>query len=77
MEEKKRRPNEIVRAMAISTALGTEMAICVVAGFYGGRYIDGLLGTGPWIMIVGILLGVAAGTFGIMKILERYMKNLG
>lgn len=77
MEEKKRKPNEIVRAMAISTALGTEMAICVVLGFYGGRHIDRLLGTEPWLMIAGILLGVATGTFAIMKIMDRYMKGLG
>jgi F0F1-type ATP synthase assembly protein I len=30
-------------------------------GYYGGRYLDRLLGTEPWLALVGSMLGVAAG----------------
>lgn len=30
-------------------------------GFYGGRYLDRLLGWEPWLSLAGILLGAVAG----------------
>ena len=75
MEENKGKPNEILKAMAITTTLGTELAICVVLGFYGGRQLDRVLDTGPWLMIIGILLGVVVGIWGIIKTMERFMKD--
>ncbi len=30
-------------------------------GYYGGRYLDGLAGTEPWLSLVGFMLGVTAG----------------
>lgn len=67
--------NEIIRAMAITTILGTEVAICVVVGFYGGRQLDRILESSPWLMIAGILLGIGVGIWGIIKTLERFMKD--
>ncbi len=41
--------------------LGIQLAIAVVAFFFLGRWLDGILGTGPWLMIGGLLLGSAGG----------------
>ena len=42
-------------------SVGIELAISTVIGLLGGRWLDGKLGTEPWLMIVGLLLGVTAG----------------
>ena len=42
-------------------SVGIELAISTVIGLLGGRWLDGKLGTEPYLMIVGLLLGVTAG----------------
>ncbi len=42
-------------------ALGIELALSTVIGLLGGQWLDGKLGTEPWLSIVGLVLGVAAG----------------
>lgn len=59
--------------MAVTGMIGVEMAITVTAGFYGGRFLDGHFNTTPWLMITGILLGVAAGVWGIVNIVKRFL----
>lgn len=39
----------------------------IVAGFGVGWAIDSVVGTSPWGMIVGLLLGFAAGMLNIMR----------
>ena len=42
-------------------SVGIELAISTVIGLLGGRWLDGKLGTDPYLMIVGLLLGITAG----------------
>lgn len=41
--------------------LGIQLALSVVAFFFLGRWLDGLWGTGPWLMLAGLLLGAGGG----------------
>ena len=41
--------------------LGIQLAIAVVAFFFLGRWLDDVLGTTPWLMIAGLLLGSVGG----------------
>ncbi|HBC93208.1 MAG TPA: hypothetical protein DCZ10_10020 [Pelotomaculum sp.] len=50
-----------------------EMAITVVLGYLGGRYLDQMFGTGPWLLLVGVLGGLAAGTVGVYKTLKGFL----
>lgn len=59
--------------MAVTTAIGAEMAITVTLGFFGGRLLDEKFNTDPWLMVTGILLGVAAGVWGIIIIVKRFL----
>lgn len=47
--------------------VGSEFVAGVIVGFVIGYTIDRLLGTGPWGMIVFLLLGFAAGTLNVMR----------
>ncbi len=42
-------------------ALGIELALSVVAGLLGGRWLDEKLSTRPFLTLLGLILGVIAG----------------
>ncbi|RKO65628.1 AtpZ/AtpI family protein [Desulfofundulus salinus] len=67
----------VLAALALTTTIGMEMAIMVTAGFYTGRWLDYQLHTGPWLMTAGILLGTAAGIWGVVQTVSRFFKDWG
>jgi len=42
-------------------SVGIELAVSIVIGLGLGRWLDGKLETDPWLTIIGLLLGAAAG----------------
>ena len=64
------------RELGKYSALGLEMALSVVIGMGIGYYLDRWLGTGPWLMIVWIGLGFAAGVRSLYRAAVRSGKDL-
>ncbi|OPY59678.1 MAG: putative F0F1-ATPase [Pelotomaculum sp. PtaU1.Bin035] len=64
-----------LQALALTTAIGTELAITVLLGFFGGQYLDRLLGTAPWLLLAGVLAGIAVGVAGIYKTLMVFFRE--
>jgi ATP synthase protein I len=64
------------RELGKYSALGLEMALSVVIGMGIGYYLDQWLGTGPWLMIVWISLGFAAGVRSLYRAAVRSGKDL-
>ena len=58
MEEKDRR---FFRLMGVLSTVGITMVVATVIGYFFGRYLDTVFGTAPWLMIVFLLFGIAAG----------------
>ena len=54
-----------------ASSVGLEMAIAVIIGLAFGTWLDGKLGTTPWMLIVFLVLGFAAG----MKGVHRYLRQ--
>ncbi|MHB8155838.1 MAG: AtpZ/AtpI family protein [Desulfocucumaceae bacterium] len=75
MNKQKPKYSGVLQAMAVTTLIGAEMAITVTTGFYGGRFLDVKFGTDPWLMVTGILLGVAVGIWGITTTVLRFFKD--
>jgi F0F1-type ATP synthase assembly protein I len=58
--------------------VGLSFGVFVGAGGYLGYLAEGWLGTGSWLRLVGILLGVALGTWDLIRTataLERREKE--
>lgn len=72
-EEKREGRGGVLQALALTTTIGMELAITVVLGYYGGRYLDQMLGTGPWLLLVGVLGGLSAGTVSVIKTLKGFL----
>jgi len=74
-EIKKQGQMGVFQALALTTTIGIELAIAVVLGYYGGKYLDGRFATGPWFLLAGVLVGLAAGVAGVFKTLQGYFER--
>lgn len=76
-EERRAALRRISRDAGPFLTLGIQLALSVVAFFFLGRWLDGLWGTAPWLMLAGLLLGAAGGfvqffrTVGALERRER------
>ena len=67
-----RKADPAYRAGGLATA-GIEFGVTVVLFVLAGRWLDGKLGTDPWLTVVLALIGVAAA----MTLLIRHATRLG
>lgn len=74
-ELKKQGQGGALQALALTTAIGMELAITVVLGYYGGQYLDKKFATEPWLMLAGVLIGLTAGIVGVYKTLQGFFRE--
>ena len=72
MDENKRK---LYRQAARYSSVGLEMGIAVAIGVSIGYYLDRTFNTQPWLMIVFLLLGVAAGFRGLFSLMKEIDKE--
>jgi ATP synthase protein I len=53
------------------SAVGLELVFATCIGYFGGRWLDGYLGSEPWLTYVGLLVGVLAGFKGLWYFARR------
>jgi ATP synthase protein I len=54
-----------------ASSIGLELGLSVVFGVLFGHWLDGRLGTTPWMMIVFLGLGLVAGFRSVMRAVQR------
>lgn len=60
-----------IRKWGELAGIGPLLVASVVVGYLLGSYLDAKLGTTPWLLVVGVLLGTAAGFVQMVKMLQR------
>ncbi len=58
---------ETARGLATGMRIVSELVAGVLVGGIGGYYLDRWLDTTPWLLIIGLLLGTAAGFNNVYK----------
>ena len=58
---------EINRKSGLAYAAGFTLFAAVMAGLIAGWLLDRWLGTSPWLLITGIILGAAAGFYELVR----------
>ncbi|MGE5370501.1 MAG: AtpZ/AtpI family protein [Solirubrobacterales bacterium] len=66
------KPGNWARSAGDALALATTFAFCIGAGYWIGQWLDTRFGTQPYLMLVMILLGLAAG---LKMLYERAVGN--
>lgn len=56
-----------IRQLGVLSGVGLTLVISTVLGLWGGHALDGWLGTSPWLTLVGLLLGIAAGFVNLFR----------
>ncbi len=59
-----------------SVHLGIEMAATLAVGGGVGWFLDDWLGTGPWLLVVFVFLGIGAGLSNAFRLARRYGAEL-
>ena len=54
-----------------ASSAGLELGIAVGLGALFGSWLDGKLGTEPWMLLVFLIVGVAAGFRGVLRAVAR------
>ncbi len=55
------------KAVGAGARWGLEIVLSLMVGFFGGRWLDGKLGTAPWISLVGFAFGCAAAVKALLR----------
>lgn len=55
--------------------VGVQIVVALLVGVYGGIYLDEKLATGPFLTLVGAVLGMTAGFYGLYRIVKLDQKE--
>ncbi|PYN38035.1 MAG: hypothetical protein DME01_03580 [Candidatus Rokuibacteriota bacterium] len=64
------------KALGELSSIGLVLVVATVIGLVGGYYADRLLGTTPWLLLVGLGLGIAAGFVNLFRSVSRADREL-
>ena len=60
------------RKLAALSSLGLMLPSSIAVGLFMGYFLDKLLGTEPWLLIIFTLLGVASGFLSLFRGLKKF-----
>ena len=70
-----REPDDIQKDLRRYSGLGIDLVANTVVGLAIGYFLDRWLGTTPWLMITGLILGSIAGFMTIFRALNKQDKG--
>jgi len=73
MNGKSKKDNPLVAA-ALVGALGVDVAVCIVGGYWIGRVCSNRFGGNEW-MIGGLLVGLAVGILSAILIVKKVLED--
>ena len=73
MTPDEKRPEVSARARLYNlSSLAFAFPVSIAAGAYIGYYLDGKLGTFPWLSIIFLFVGVAAGFLNLLRAVKAF-----
>lgn len=52
------------------STIGMSFVFALILGFGGGYWLDGVLGTRPWLTFTGFFFGLAAGVLNVYRVMK-------
>ena len=69
--ERRRRAAGSLRRIADASSLGLAFPIAIALGYLFGRWLDRVLGTGPWLTVAFTVFGIAGGFLNAFRTAMR------
>ncbi|RHW37187.1 AtpZ/AtpI family protein [Neobacillus notoginsengisoli] len=63
------------KAMALSSAILSQLVGSILIGIFAGRWIDGKTGTEPLFLIIGLFIGLAVGVYAVLRLVQQYFSG--
>ena len=64
------------KALGELSSIGLTLVVATVIGLVGGYYADRWLGTTPWLLLLGLVLGIVAGFVNLFRSVKRAEREL-
>jgi ATP synthase protein I len=77
LEKKTARGGDAGTGMGLGFRIATELVAGVAVGALMGYALDGWVGTRPWLMVVFLFLGAAAGTMNVYRAAKGLDDSVG
>ncbi len=71
-----REQREQLKQLGSLSTIGLELGLSIALGYLGGRWLDGKLGTEPWLQWIGLALGLAAGARSLYRVVRRAQRMM-
>lgn len=72
MKEQRR---QLIKSLGFLSGLGISMVAATLIGLAMGYYLDRWLGTNPWMTLIFLCLGIAAGFRNVYILTDRELKR--
>ncbi|WP_374721374.1 AtpZ/AtpI family protein [Peribacillus tepidiphilus] len=63
------------QAMALMSAILSQLVGSLLIGIFSGRWMDQKFDTEPLFLVLGLLIGLAAGIFSILRTIRKYFSG--
>jgi ATP synthase protein I len=63
------------RIAGFTGAVGIEVAVAIVIGYFGGGWLDRKFGTAPWLTYIGFLAGIGAAIKALIRVTRDYKRR--
>ncbi|WLR55302.1 AtpZ/AtpI family protein [Mesobacillus subterraneus] len=64
-----------LQAMALMSAILSQLVGSILIGIFSGRWLDRTLGAEPLFLIFGLLIGLAAGVYAMLRLIQHFFSG--
>lgn len=61
--------------MILVSIVSFDLAVPVLLGVFGGRWLDGKWETAPLFLIIGVFIGLIAGVYAVVTSMRKWMED--
>lgn len=65
----------MLAALGLASGIGLQLAVSVLAGIGLGYLGDRALNTAPWLLLLGLLLGLVVGGSSVVRTVRKEMRR--
>lgn len=64
------------RRLAELSSLGLILPSSIIVGLFFGYWLDKLLDTRPWLLLIFTILGIVSGLMNLLRAIQKINKNM-